>query len=257
MSLPIDLYTMCRRISDKIDPGKIINNEIPEKYGKANPQEIFEGYARLTATLNPSEYDSQTASDIEKEQNILRKTAKKNGFYFDEDTPATPEEISKAQRFKNYVAQKTLFRGSRNGEREKMATSHVSDDDIKLLQSVSADDPDLSYFDDMGKHLYAEHGWCKGNFERHPTPESRDLAHEIEHHGLMGSVKAPGATYFDELAKPFANGNKIPVLGKVAPNMMRAHMKVLHGYPGTEEDHKRDHMNGLVGNHTHDITDFE
>jgi len=247
-NVPVDLYFLLRRVSDQADPKDILKDEVNNKYGKVDRKELFQNFSRLASRLNPDDYDSSTAKNIRTEKELID----------DKDSPTTTEEADKIRRFGNYVNQKHFFKGSRSGERGiQGGPSRISDEDIDRLRSMDSSDPDLDYFNDLGKHLYVHHGWCLGDFQAHPTNEDREIAHELEHNPVMGTIQSAGTTYFDELAQPFAKGTRTPVLGKPAPNMLKAHMRLLHGYPGTEEDHKRDHINGTVTNHTHDASDFD
>jgi hypothetical protein len=259
-NVPVDLYFLIRKVSDDADAAPLLNEEIPEKYGKINKPEIFKCYARLTHKLNPNDFDHDIRSNIDYEKDLIEDTvSQNNNLEIDTDSPTTPEEQEKLDRFKKHVYQKHFFKGQRSGERGvRGGPVAISDEDAEKLRGMTAEDPELDYFNDLGKHLYVHHGWGLGDFQNHPTTKDREIAHEIEHNPVIGDTQAQGTTYFDELAQPFANGNRVPVLGKPAPNMLDAHLRLLHGMDGgTEEDHIKHHHSGKVTNHTHDANDLQ
>lgn len=257
-NVPVDLYLAIRSVADGKHPNEVLNEEIPDKYGDIDTEDLLKKYCRLLSHVNPDDFDHANASNIKKEQRLSKVTAAENEIPVDITSPMTPEESEKVKRFRGYLNQKELFTGHRSGKREKNDPGNVTEDTIRRIKNLDANDPDLSYFDDMGKHLYIHHGWCLEDYQAHPSPMEREIAHHIEHIGLLGSKDSDDPVYFDELAKPFSSGTHIPVLGSIPPNLLESHMKLLHGYPDgfpvTAEDHKRDHVMHLTTNHVHDIT---
>ena len=252
-NIPIDLYIAIRRISDQVHPEQIMSEEVPAKYENADPGESFSKFARLVHTLNPDDFDHDMSQKVEAEKRIYRITADKHNIPVDETSPITPEEAAKGKRFKSYCDQKYFFKGERAGQGPIGGPSSISREDIERLKNIDNSDPELNYFDENGKHLYVHHGWCLGDFEAHPTAQDRAIAKQLEHTPLLGTVLPGNSTGFDEIENFLKNAApvpRIPCLGKPSPNNLAEHMQLLHGYVGTEENHNRDHKNGVY-NHTH------
>ena len=254
--IPIDLYFLLRRAGDRVSPTKLLGEEMPQKYGDINVPSLFKNVGRLVSRINPDDYDHDTSRFISVEKNLLDETAQKHGYEIDHDSPTTPEEHEKIGKFQAYLDQKHFF-DNRRGERGILGgPKPLSPEDMERIKRIPEDDPDgLNYFTPLGKHLYIHHGWHKEDFENHPTEKDRQIAHDLEMNPLLGSVTAGGITGFEDQEKLQKEGSrytKIPCLGSPTPSWVSGHMEILHGHPGTMEDHAMEHQRG-VSNHTHPI----
>jgi hypothetical protein len=252
--VPMDLYFLMRRAGDKIVPRELLRDEIPTKYGSDfKIADLCNHVARLIHGTNPEHYDSSTNRFLEHEKDLMLQSADRYGYQIDLDTPLSDEEKEKVGKFRQYMDQKHFFEGSRAGERGAIGSPQPIDSrDLERIQNMPSHDDGVNYFTDLGKHLYAEHGWCLGDFQRHPTEEDRRIAHDIEMNPLLGSVQAGGTTGFEAHAMKKLGYQiaRIPVLGSVTPSWVSGHAEVMHGRPMTMEEHHKAHMDGVV-NHSH------
>jgi hypothetical protein len=254
-NLPPHLYFTIRRIGDQIQPRDILHDEMPVKYGAPTElNDVFEKHARFIHQLNPNDYDQNTASMIRAEKELTDNTEKRNNLNVDRETPPTPEEQKNKQRFDNYVNQKNFFTGSRSGRAGTQGGPEYMDDaQLDRLDKMKAEDPELDYFDDIGKHMYVHHGWGLEDFQDHPTSLDRAVAYHLSHSPMLGTVLEGGVTSFEDLDRIVKGGSayrRIPCLGTPTPSRINEHMMFFHGKLGNQEDHIKEHQDG-VSNHTH------
>jgi hypothetical protein len=255
-NLPPDLYFSIRRIGERVNVGTIFDEEMPKMYSDFDKSKIYEQHARRTINLDPDDFHPDVREKVRNEQNLLNKTAElyPDELNFDKETPLSEIEKKKNQRIVKYINQKQFF-VDRPGKSDVVRggrPERLSSEESESLSNMKAEDPDLDYFDDIGKHLYSEHGWGLGDFEDHPTALSRAVAHHNIHCPIVGTVVAGGQTSFEEL-DPDQSVQRIPIYQMPSPYILHDHMVLFHGKEGNELDHMKDHTSQAVWNHTHAI----